>query len=153
MCKLSKNLCPTTLYNLVKTSALPLTMSSDELEAAPPGLVALHKYFPASSWKVSGIMRDTRPSRYDISKSGPSARSLPSLYHLIVGSGLPKVTRLPWKYHLIVSISNEQKYWFHISPPIHKPRSLKITVSKDNTSNSRHLGLMSPKHSTIKNPH
>lgn len=42
---------------------LPLTMSSAELAAEPPTFVALHMYFPASSWKVSGIMRDTRPSR------------------------------------------------------------------------------------------
>jgi len=64
-------------------------MSSAVLEACPAWLLALHMYFPASSGNTSGIMSDTRPSRYEISKSGPSVRFLPSLNHRIVGSGLP----------------------------------------------------------------
>ena len=64
-------------------------MSSAVLEAVPPTFEAVQEYFPASSGNVSGIMSLTRPSLYEISKSGESVTFFPSLYHFMVGSGLP----------------------------------------------------------------
>jgi hypothetical protein len=69
----------------------PLTISSAELVAWPPMFLAVHLNWPWSSGKASGILKETRPSWYEISKSALSVNSLPSRYHLILGSGLPVI--------------------------------------------------------------
>ena len=77
----------------VEKEILPFTtISAVDLEM-PASLRAIHSYGPASSGNTSGMVRVTRLLRNDTWKSGVFEISLPALYHLTVGSGLPEEKR------------------------------------------------------------
>ena len=67
----------------------PLTISSALLAAVPTAFLAKQVNLPASSSNTSGMVSATRPLVKVISKSAWSLISLPSLNHLMLGSGVP----------------------------------------------------------------